>query len=158
VLPAIALLLLLATPAPLTAQVPVIKKVLQFEHGWAPNKVVLIVASTTEDPQALEALAQFSAVGLTARIVTPTTLAPGDDVLAVYLSRSVPAERISSFVRTNHYLSVTWRPEDVEDGRASLCVGRGAADKPEILVNLTSLKAEGRMINARVLRMAQVIP
>jgi hypothetical protein len=158
VLPAIVTLMLLASPAPVEAQMPVLKKVLQFEHDWATDRAVLVVAATPDDAQALEITRMLAELSVKARIVTLATLSPSDDVLAVYATKSVPAQKVQGFARTNHYVSISWAPDDVEEGRASVCIGRSAADKPEIVINLSNLKAEGRMFNARVLRIAQVIP
>ncbi len=157
-LSAIVSLLLLLPPAPLESQLPVLKKVLQFEHGWEHGKHVLVVGATGDDANALEVARQFAELGVKARVVALADLNPAGDVIAVYIARSVAPEKVTPFARKHGYLSMSWRPDDVEAGRASVAIGRNAADKPEILINLTSLKAEGRMFNARVLRIAQVIP
>jgi YfiR/HmsC-like len=151
-------MVLLVPPAPISAQVPVIKKLLQFEHGWAEGRTVLVVTKGPDDPQALDALQEFKANGVAARVVEFSELAPADDVAALYISRSLAAEKVSAFARENHYLTISWKPDDVEEGNASCAVGRGSTDKPEILVNLTSLKAEERGFSDRVLQIAQVIP
>jgi hypothetical protein len=148
---------LAGTPAPLEAQAPVLKKLLQFEHGWAAGKVVLVVGLTAEDPLALEAARQLTDAGLLVRVASASALTAAEDLIAVYATRSAPVDRVCAFARDQQVVCISWRPDDVEEGRASVAVGRGPNDKPEIVIHLASLKADGRMFNARVLRIARVI-
>jgi hypothetical protein len=75
---------------------------------------------------------------------------------AVYVLPGVASASVKRLCQQNRVLSISAVPELVESGDFS--IGIGANDgRPQILVNLSQLEAEGHQLSSELLKLARVI-
>lgn len=163
-----ALLLLLGSAVPAYAQddampVPAKFQALLFKRIFAYERVLktqpsVRVLLASDSRAASELQREFEAVGVSAHLLAPdelrAQLSP-DTVLFLFLD-SAPALRELALERK--VLCISGSPALVLEGKASIGVDRKPDGKPQILVHLKRLKAEGHELSADVLRLARVVP
>jgi hypothetical protein len=166
-----------AEPMPLTPdlQVPLILKVLTYDRHFeskAGRELIIGVVYEQGDPESLKAastiiatLLRFSGktvkrLPIRYQLVAMDQMArlvPSMGISVLYVApgnaRNLPA--LTRFSQANHVTTVTGVPSYVRQGVA---VGIDVAqDRPQILINLSSSKAEGSEFDASLLRIASVI-
>ncbi len=160
----LALLVLLSTawtmpgntdmPVPATLQAAIFKKVITLDRTLAARQSAKILVVHTGSG-AEEVVGAFKAAGLTASPVAEGQLAAQigqADILYLMPGTGSAAQ----LAKSKGVLTLTGVPGTVESGKAS--VGVGLKDgKPEIIVHMGQLKAEGHDISADLLKLARVI-
>ncbi len=144
-------------PVPATLQAAIFKKVITLDRTLAARQsakmLVVYGASSAGDYQAV--LDAFKSAGLTATAVAEDQLtsqiAQAD--LVYLLPGATPNPQLS---KSKGVLSLTGVPANVESGKASIGIGLKDS-KPEIIVHMGQLKAEGHDISADLLKLARVI-
>jgi hypothetical protein len=165
-------------PVPVSAQVPVIFKVLSYDRNLrrhASDKLVIGVvyqksvreseAVAVEFMQAFAAMSDPRVNGLSVSVV-PIDISSGGDLQTILASRAVDAvylaplvsesvREISSIARTSSITTLTGVPDYVERGCSVGVTLRGG--RISLLINLAACHAEGSRFDPQLLRLAQTI-
>jgi hypothetical protein len=163
---------------PVETQVPILLKVLGFdrkvtERAGEPLRIGLLYQPRVRSSRAVaeafrEAAAKSGIRAVAGRALQFVSIEIDDEsdlarslgsaqVDAVYVTplRAVRIEAVTEITRQRHITTLTGVPHYVVDG---LTVGLGVrGQKPEILVNLQSHKAEGAEFSAQLLKMARIV-
>lgn len=140
-------------PVPAQLQAAIFKKVITLDRTLTARQSakILVVHSGSGADEVVDA---FKAAGLTASAVAEGQLAgaiAGADI--IYL---MPGTSGAALSKSKGVLSLTGVPATVESGQAAIGVGLKDG-KPEIIVHMGQLKAEGHDISADLLKLARVI-
>lgn len=145
-------------PVPPDLQAALFKKIFDYDRTLASGDVVhVLVVHGGDDSVATPVASAFRGGGLDAEVVPvaelDTRIAPSS---VVYVTPGTDTGLLEAFCTQNGVLSVSGVPELAVDGRVA--VGIGTRDqKPEILVHLKRVKAEGHELAAELLNLARVI-
>jgi len=163
---------------PVTTQVPILAKVLEFNRKLSARREGELVigilhqrryrTSANVADEVHQALSRLPAGVVQGRRIRTVMIAfddPGDlaailareqvDVLYVTPLRAVDIDALKATCRTAQVTTVTGVPEYVERG---LAIGVGVkGERPEIVINLDASRAEGAELNAQVLRIARIV-
>lgn len=66
-------------------------------------------------------------------------------------------ESIANIARNNSILTITGVPEYVENGTLTISLGLKKNNKPEIIVNLNSMRAEKHELSSQLLKLSKII-
>ena len=144
-------------PVPAKFQAVLFKRIFAYERVLKTQPSVRVLLAS-ESSAASELQREFEAVGLEARSIAPGELArnlTAGTVLYLFPD-SPPALRELALERK--VLCISGYPALVLSGKASIGVDKKSDGKPQILVHLKRLKAEGHELSADVLRLARVVP
>jgi hypothetical protein len=150
----------LAQPMPLEAklQTAVLKKIFQYDKDVvARGSKVLVLSSPGTDDAAKGVVAAFASVGVAATSATAKELnAKIGDSAVVYVFAADYTDQIAEMCAKQKVLSVSGHPELAENGKVSVALGI-ANSKPEIIVNLSRMKAESHSLPSPLLKLARVV-
>lgn len=170
-------LVMLATAASLTAQempaeMPVdseqqctmFKRIFRYDKHLreSDNIVVLVVGQATDGSDAAAVTEAFRAQGMYPAAVTVDRLTA--DLTAtltaqstvVYVMPGVDYGAVNAFAASQGFLSISGLPSLAESGRVSVSVDM-AGDRPQVVVNIPRLTAEGHELSSELLRLARII-
>ena len=145
-------------PVPLDLQAALFKKIFEYDRTLQDRGAVLVaVVGPPDSPVSDEVVSAFSAAGLSAERIDPSSLEKRLlDVAVVYVTPGLDFGFLTSFCEKNGLLSISGVPEFV--ARGDVAIGVGIKDqKPEIVVHLRRVKAEGHDLAAGLLEVARVI-
>lgn len=138
--------------APAKLQAALIMKLLAFYTNLGGDPFTIHVVGAPDVAEELKTMVGKTAGKATLNTVTEGD-APGADAKVVYIGKNV-ADNIA-FTQSKQVLSVTGEPAYVSDG---VTLGIGIeANKPKIILNLSSSKAEGINWNPAILKVAATI-
>lgn len=147
-----------AMPVPAKFQAVLFKRIFAYERQLKSQPKVRVLLASDSDA-ARELLRELEAVGLGAQLLSPadarSELAPPGTV--VYFFPETPAA-LRKLALERQVLCISGYPSLVLAGQASIGVDKKADGKPQILVHLPRLKAEGHELSSDVLRLARVVP
>lgn len=164
-------------PVPIEIQIPLFKKILTFDRNLKTNvgkeinigvlyqKGFKLSSDVKNEFMNQTTPTQDTIVGLPVNIVAieysdevnlKINLSKYDiDILYITPMRAVDLKMISQLCQSDKILSITGVPQYVEDG---ISVGLDIkAEKPQIIINLQSSKAEGADFSSKLLNLAKVI-
>ena len=145
-------------------QCTMFKRIFAYDNHLrdSENIVVLVVAQTIDGSDVTAVTAAFRATGMYPAAITidsftadlTATLSPRSTV--VYVMPGVDYDAIDAFAASQGFLSVSGLPSLVESGKVSVSVDM-AAGRPQVVVNIPRLTAEGHELSSELLRLARVI-
>jgi hypothetical protein len=145
-------------------QVVLLAKILRYDDvlGAArPAKIRVIVAhpGKTPDAAASEMAATFTAAGFAEVELVTQGRAPSkvEGAHVVYLMSGVETEAIAAACEKHRVLSFADDIASVEQGLVPIGIGLTSANRPEIIVHLPRLRAQGHELSAQLLRLSRVI-
>jgi len=151
-------------PADSEQQCTMFKRIFSYDkHLRGSDKIVVLIVGQTSDGAGVDAVASaFRAKGMFPAAVTvdnltddlTATLSPQSTV--VYVMPDVDYAAVKAFATSRAFLSVSGLPSLAESGEVSVSVDM-AAGRPEIVVNMPRLTAEGHELSSELLRLARVI-
>ncbi len=164
-------------PVPVEIQIPLFKKILTFDRNLktrAGNDVVIGVlfqkgfklsADVKNEFISVATRTQDSIDGLPVHIVAleysdepnlKNNLSKHNiDILYITPMRAIDFKMVTQLSQVHKILTITGVPQYVEDG---ISIGLDIkADKPQIIINLQSTKAEGADFSSKLLNLAKVI-
>ena len=166
-------LLILAATAPLTAnempvdseqQCKVFKRIFTYDKHLRHSDriVVLIVAQTTDGSDVVAVTEAFRNKGMYPAAVTvdsltadlTATLTPQSTV--VYVMPDVYYGAVDAFATGHGFLSISGLVSLADSGRVSVSVDM-AGERPQVVVNIRRLTAEGHELSSELLRLARII-
>ena len=166
-------LTMLATTAPLTAtempvdseqQCKVFKRIFTYDKHLRDSDriVVLVVAQTTDGTDVAAVTKAFRAKGMYPAAVTvdslnadlTATLTPQSTV--VYVMPGVDYGAVDAFATSHGFLSISGLVSLADSGRVSVSVDM-AGERPQVVVNIPRLTAEGHELSSELLRIARII-
>lgn len=159
---------LMLAPLPASAQdmpVPARFQALLFKRLFAYDKAlqargparVLVVTAAPGGGAAQDLVREFTAVGVQAEAVRPEDAAGRQDAATVLFAFPDAAAAVRDLATRTRVLSITGFPALVEGGDAAVGVAKKPDGKPQIIIHLPRLKAQGRELSSEVLRLARLI-
>lgn len=142
-----------------------IKRVFAYDRdlGQADKVVVLVVSSDRDAAGLAETLDVFRANGLYPAVVAPGDLASEDltatltpQSAVIYVVDDANVGAVKAFAASKGFLTVSALPSLAEAGDVSVSVTM-EGDRPQIIVNLPRLRAEGHELSSELLNLARVI-
>ncbi len=144
-------------PVPAKFQAVLFKRIFAYERTLKTKPQVRVLLGS-DSSAASELQREFEAVGVGAHLMASdearVKLAP-DTVL--FLFPDTPAS-LRELALKSKVLCISGYPSLVLGGQASVGVDKKPDGKPQILVHLRRLKAEGHELSSDVLRLARVVP
>ena len=146
-------------PVPAKFQAVLFKRIFAYERVLKAEPQVRVLLAGTGNTEAARALQQeFEAVGIPAAQVPAAKVAAELGAGTVlFLFPDSPAS-LRELALKRKVLCISGFPALVLAGNASIGVDKKADGKPQILVHLPRLKAEGHELSADLLRLARVVP
>jgi hypothetical protein len=143
-----------ALPFPL--QAALLRKIATYDAALARAPVRVLVVGGRLSAPAAQALAQaFRDAGLAADVADAERLRAPEAPALVYAFPDVPGAELREACRTGAALCVSGEAALAERGLVPVAVRARAADgRPEIVVNLEVLRADGRALDSGLLRLA----
>lgn len=161
----IAVVMAVALPAP-GASIPVLlqatlfKKVLHYdrtvEGAMASSPAIVVVhPEGGEDSSVREA---FTKNGFTVREARAKDI-EGQlaGAVAVYLVQGAQGEAVQALCEKHHVITLAGTSAPAEQGRVSVGLGVKDDGRPQLIVNLRRVKAEGHELSSQLLALAKVI-
>ncbi len=142
---------------PPALQAALLKKVLTFDSLLEGTTPRIAVVYGTEAVSVVDALvAAFTSMGLQAKPVRVSAFAASSDVNVAYLMPSAVLAETTEHCAAIKALSVSPDAQTTVDGKTTL--GFDLADgRPQLVVHLARMRAEGHAISSSVLALARVI-
>jgi hypothetical protein len=142
---------------PPQVQVILFKKIFVYNPSVQSRLKILVVrsegASAETDEMARSFLEAGMAVSVSKVSDLPSQLA---NCSVVYLSAELsPSHR--DLILQSKVLSISGTPAMADQGEATVAVGMRSDGRPQIIVNLRRLKAEGQTFSSDLLRVARVV-
>ena len=145
-------------------QCTMFKRIFAYDkHLRDSDKIVVLVVGATNDGSGVTAVADaFRSNGMYPAAVTvdtlnadlSATLSPQSTV--VYVMPDVDFDAVNRFAESRSFLSVSGLPSLAESGRVSVSVDMDGS-RPEVVVNMPRLSAEGHELSSELLKLARVI-
>lgn len=149
----------LRAAVPPAAQPALFDKVFGYDRALGDRgRLQVLLVRGAGDPAALDELeAGFRALGIQAEQIEPAglagRLAPG---VVVYLTPETATPELLAGLAQAKVLSIGGDAALAESGRAAVALG-GSAGKPDIVINLDRVEAEGHDFPAQFLKLARVV-
>lgn len=146
------------TPVPTSVQGAIIGKVLPYVRGFQGTEVQLLVVYTVEGQGLVdEAIRSLDGPGISPRAVELGELKGAIATAnAVYFLPGAASASVKELCQQSRVLSISAVPSLVESGDISIGIG-AKNGRPQILVNLRQLEAEGHQVSSELLKLAKVI-
>lgn len=146
------------TPVPTSIQGAIIGKVLPYVRSFHGTDVRLLVVYTDKEKSLVEeAIRSLEGPGVSSTAVEYSVLKERIATAnAVYVLPGVDSASVKALCRESRVLSISAVPSLVEEGDFSIGVGVRNG-RPQILVNLSELEAEGHQVSSELLKLARVI-
>ena len=144
-------------PVPAKFQAVLFKRIFAYERVLKTQPEVRVLLAS-DSAAANELQREFEALGVGAHVLAPDEGRVNLDAGTVLFlfPDTPPALREQALKRK--VLCISGYPALVLEGKASIGVDKKADGKPQILVHLRRLKAEGHELSSDVLRLARVVP
>ncbi len=146
-------------PVPTSLQVALLKKIFEYDRTLPTQRSVrvAVVHEGTEGASTREIVKEFRDGGVEATALPVGALeASLGSIDVLYLAPGVDPGLVQGWCARERVLSVSGLPELATTGKVS--VGIGLKDqKPEILVHIRRVKAEGHELSSGLLSLATVI-
>lgn len=152
------------TPVDSDQQCSMFKRIFTYDkHLRESDKIVVLVVGTTPSGSDVTAVVDaFRAKGMFPAPVTvdgltadlTATLSPQSTV--VYVMPGVDYGAVETFVTDRRFLSIAGAPSLVESGVVSVSVDM-AGGRPQVIVNMPRLSAEGHELSSELLKLARII-
>ena len=152
------------TPVDSEQQCTMFKRIFAYDkHLRESDEIVVIIVGQSSDGADVGAVAAaFRAKGMYPAAVTVSSL--NDDLSAtlspqstvVYVMPDVDYAAVDAFATTRGFLSVSGLPSLAESGQVSVSVDMSGG-RPQIVVNMPQLTAEGHELSSELLKLARVI-
>ena len=145
-------------PVPIKLQVEIFGKVFDYVKTLPAGDRKVLVLYTNETAGIQGDLVQaFQETGVTAAAIHPDQLGTQlTGATAVYISPGVPSTSASQLCRERGVLSISGLPSLAKTGEVSIGVGMKSG-RPEIIVNLGQVRAQGHEVSSDLLRLATVV-
>ena len=146
-------------PVPKDVQVAIFQKVFTYDRSVQDGDSldVLVVHEGESNGAAEEIANSFQEVGISARTVGLDRLSDEiDRAFAAYVLQSASSAYVQELCAANHVLSISGAPELAERGDVSIAIGRDRR-KPELVIHLSRLRAEGHALSSELLKLARII-
>ena len=148
------------SPIPTPLQTALYRKIFSFNRTFGKTALTIWVVyldKQLEGP-ANELASQFSARELKTRTLSLAQFKGQSDAPGViYILSEAPMREVEAFCELRSVLSVASNPALVRSKNATVSLGIRSG-QPEILVNLSRMRAEGQDLSADLLRLATVVP
>jgi hypothetical protein len=146
-----------AMPVPAKFQAVLFKRIFAYERVLKAQPEVRVLLAS-DSAAASELQREFEAVGVGAHVLAPDEGRVSLDAGTVlFLFPDTPVALREQALKRK-VLCISGYPALVLEGKASIGVDKKADGKPQILVHLRRLKAEGHELSSDVLRLARVVP
>lgn len=145
-----------AATVPVEIQAALIKKIIQYDPTMAnvPSAQLRLLV-LDGDSATVSAL---SKTGIPTKAVAMAELASEmKHASVIYLGSSSPSPEVAALCTEHKVLSFSGSPDLADRGDVSVGLGVRGDGKPEIVVNLARLRAEGHSLAASLLSLARVI-
>lgn len=160
----------------ISVQIPIFTKILSFERSISensnPNIVIGVVYqkfaySKQSKDAVIEAFSKNSYSGkkrISVKEIEANTISDlsngitnnKPDVILLVPLRSIEIEKVLELTKKNHILSMTLCPEYVTKNKVSVAIDV-QGDKPQILINLNTSKAEGADFSSQLLKLSKIV-
>ena len=147
-------------PVPVDLQAALFKKILGYSRSLSSetSPTIAIVFSDERAEEASALRAALAQANLVSTLVGPESdLAVFDESDVIYLMDEKSRRGLKRRCESNGLLSITGWPELVESGKASVGLDRKPDGRPEIVVNMDSLKAENQKFSSDLLNLARLV-
>jgi hypothetical protein len=162
------LALFLSIPSLAAAQMPVsvdeqaslFKKIFGYSRSLSTEEspTIAIVFGEEQETSAGELRIALAGVNLVSTLVGPESpVEVLDESDVVYMMDEAGVRKLKRRCEARGLLTITGWPELVENGRASIGLAKKANGRPEIVVNVQSLKAEDQMFSSDLLKLARLV-
>ncbi|MEN9581976.1 MAG: hypothetical protein RJA70_4985 [Pseudomonadota bacterium] len=136
----------------------ILGKALSYAQSLKAEKANVLVVSRESVASVQPLVDAFNTVGTNVKLSGPESV---DAELALWADAAyIPPGQLTASIRefciTQKVLSMSGSVEDVEAGRAAMAVGVNG-DKPQLVVNLSRVTAEGHKFSARLLQLARLV-
>lgn len=136
----------------------ILGKALSYAQTLKTGKANVLIVTQDGGAGTQQLADAFRKVGATVKVTTPAAV---DAPLAGWADAAyVPPGQLTTAIRdlctAQRMLSMSGSVGDVEAGRAGMAVGVNA-DKPQLVVNLGRIAAEGHKFSARLLKLARIV-
>lgn len=152
------------TPVDSEQQCTMFKRIFTYDkHLRNSDKIVVLVVGATANGSDVTAVVDaFRAEGMFPAPVTvdgltadlTATLSP--DSTVVYVMPGVDYAAVDAFVRDRGFLSISGLPSLVDSGVVSVSV-EVEGSRPQVVVNMPRLSAEGHELSAELLKLARIV-
>jgi hypothetical protein len=145
-------------PVPLELQTEIFKRIFSYDRSLEGQPILVFVVHGEEGAESKdEILRAFEAAGIDSVAVDLETLPDQTQApAAVYLPPDIDPEAVKQYCAENSVLSISGVPSFASDGSVAVSIGEEGG-RPQIMVNMDRLKAEGHDISAQLLKLARVI-
>lgn len=145
-------------PVPGKVQGAIFKKIFGYDKQLRDKQklVVLIIGGDGDEQAVQEIVTAFGGDGVSPAIADLESLSGPVSDSVIYLMPDADVELARKYCTDHGVLSISGVPEFAEQGWVS--VGLDVqGDRPEIVVNLQRLAAEGHSFSAEILRVSSVV-
>ncbi len=145
-------------PVPVKTQGIIIKKVLDYVTTLEEDGLKILVIYANQPSQEVdEMILVLENVGLSPNPVALGQLSTNiESAAAIYVLPGVDGAEVRQLCGTHKVLSFSGVPELAEGGVVSIGIGK-ENNKPQIIVNMSTLQSEGHKLSSELLRLAKVI-
>lgn len=146
-------------PVPTNLQVAIFEKIFSYDKTLQSNGDWRVVVVYENDPGALrnEVVAGFQGVGIPARAVKVDRLDTEiGGAAAAYVLPGVSSALVKELCAENGVLSISGLPSLAEEGDVSISIGTKGR-KPQIIIHMGRVRAEGHELSAEILKLAKLI-
>jgi hypothetical protein len=132
------------------------KKLLAYDYVLK-GSIKILVAHANNEPAAKELFDAFKRTGLDVQMAQTQDLEKSvDEINVVYFLPGADTPSSRSLCEERKILSITGTKEAVENGFVSIGLGINEG-KPQIVVNLKRVKAEGHQLSSQLLVVSKVL-
>ena len=146
-------------PVAANQQGEVFKKVFSFDRTLADREDVELLVVYEGTPSGLigDIVLSFQEAGIASSTVSEDDL-PGliNQASVVYFAPGVDVDAFNALCIENQVLTISGDPSLAEDGHVAIGVDV-RDDRPEIVVHMGRLKAEGHVLSSELLRLSRII-
>lgn len=146
------------TPVPTSIQGAIIGKILPYVRSFQGTEIHLLVVYTVEGRSLVdEAIQSLEGPGISLKAAELGELKGAIATAnAVYVLPGAASALAKELCQESGVLSISAVPSLVESGDFSIGIGTKGG-RPQILVNLSRLEAEGHQVSSELLKLAKVI-
>lgn len=143
---------------PPSLQAIMFKKVMDYDRALPKGKRKVLVVYGDDATGAAEMAQAFRDVEIEAEEAKADAAAGRlNGVVAIYTMPSGLKAEIRELCVSKKLLSMSGQPRLVEKGEVSIALGKRGDGRPEISINLTRAKEEGRDLSSDLLGLAKVV-
>ncbi len=142
----------------LTLQGAILAKALNYDQTLGGRSPKVMIIAKSADGNAKRLAAAFTKLGADVRTATPGRFGALEAgwADAAYVFTGQLTSKVRELCKKHRVLSMSEWTADVERGQASAAVGVNKG-KPQLVINVTRVGAEGHRFSSRLLKLARVI-